>query len=240
MTRYVFRVDDICPQQNYEQLDKLFNIFKKYRINPIIGVIPNNQDENFDCKDKLGFWKEIKEYQNIGWTIALHGYRHVFHTNNSGVLGVNNYSEFSGRPFLDQLDDLNKGKAILNGRGIKIDTFMAPAHSFDKNTIKALKAINIDSLTDGFGLFPYFEMDFLFIPQLFAKQRKMPFGIYTNCIHAHELNDLYIEEIENFIINNKENIITFSEARNYVKTNFLFKIMNLFIRISITAIRKIK
>ena len=54
-------------------------LFNKYNIKPVLGVIPKNKDPkllNFP-KDK-NFWTKIKNWQNNGWEISLHGYSHDY------------------------------------------------------------------------------------------------------------------------------------------------------------------
>ena len=41
----------------------------------------------------------------MGWSIALHGYQHLYETNDSGLLGLNKY-EFSGLSYEMQIKKL--------------------------------------------------------------------------------------------------------------------------------------
>ena len=49
----------------------------------------------------------------------------------------------------EQKEKLLLGKAALENEGIYTDTFMAPGHSYDRNTLKALKTIGFEYVTDG-------------------------------------------------------------------------------------------
>ena len=76
----ILRLDDIAPNMNWKMMNKVKNLFNKYNLKPIIGVIPNNEDIELksypECNFK--FWDEIKNLQNQGWEIAMHGYRHLY------------------------------------------------------------------------------------------------------------------------------------------------------------------
>lgn len=40
--KYIFRLDDICPNMNWDNFYRLEEIFDKYDVKPVVGVIPNN------------------------------------------------------------------------------------------------------------------------------------------------------------------------------------------------------
>ncbi|WP_052356450.1 DUF2334 domain-containing protein [[Clostridium] dakarense] len=241
--KYLFRLDDICENMNWDNFNKLKEIFIKNDIKPIIGVIPKNTDKKLLKYDtcNIDFWDEIKKLQDKeNWSIALHGFNHHFETRNSGILGINNRSEFAGLSKEVQNIKIKEGKNILNHYGINSELFMAPAHSFDETTLECLKENEINIITDGYSLWPYYEYDMLFIPQLFASPRKMPFGIYTWCIHLNAMSTDDINSIKSFIENNKENIISFKNIINY-KSNFKSnKIIRLLLQKLLIIIRRIK
>jgi predicted deacetylase len=57
-----------------------------------------------------------------------------------------------------------RGKELLRKKELATDIFMAPAHSYDKNTIKALGQLGFRYVTDGYSLFPYIIGSLKFIP----------------------------------------------------------------------------
>lgn len=241
--KYLFRLDDICENMKWDNFYKLKEIFIENDIKPIIGVIPKNTDKEllkYDTCD-IDFWDEIKKLQDEeDWSIALHGFNHNFKTKNSGILGINDRSEFAGLSKEVQSARIKEGKNILNCNGINPKLFMAPAHSFDEITLECLKENEINTITDGYSFWPYYEYDMLFIPQLFARPRKMPFGIYTWCIH---LNTMSIDDINNiklFIESNKENIVCFEDIVGYKSNLKSNKIIRLLIQKLLIMIRKIK
>ena len=40
----IFRLDDIAPNMKWEMMNKVENLFDRYQIKPIMGVIPKNED----------------------------------------------------------------------------------------------------------------------------------------------------------------------------------------------------
>ena len=47
MPKYLIRLDDACHQSNWDNWDKIQQLFSKYKIKPIVGVIPSNRDQKF-------------------------------------------------------------------------------------------------------------------------------------------------------------------------------------------------
>jgi len=170
---------------NWDRYFALKTIFDRYRILPLLGVIPDNQDPHLlkfpHCS--VDFWDHIRERVHAGWNIALHGCHHLYHTDNKGLLGINARSEFAGLSYEDQYEKINHGLSIFATNGINTRIFMAPAHSYDKTTLRVLKALGIDSITDGFALFPYLKEGILYVPQLFATPRTLVVSQYEDFFH---------------------------------------------------------
>ena len=116
---------------------------------------------------------------------------------------------------------------------------MAPAHSLDHATLQVLADNNIKTITDGFSLYPYYYKEILFVPQLLSTPRKMPFGVYTWCLHPNNMGEDSIQRLEEFINANKENIISFHDTRQYAKNSFFTKITGVIIKGLLTIFRKI-
>lgn len=201
--KYIFRLDDICPDMNYANFCRIRDIFFKYNIKPIIGVIPHNEDQELKRKTAgLGileeqFWEEILELQNKhGWSVSLHGYNHVYTSKNGGMFKRNKYAEFAGIPYKSQYEKIKKGKKILEEHGLKIESFMAPAHSLDWNTVEALKKNNITVITDGRGRFPYKKRGMLFIPQETSWPKMHRVGYDTVCFHINSWTEEMFRRFE--------------------------------------------
>ena len=218
-TQYIFRLDDISWDMNYENFCRIRDLFFKYDIKPIIGVIPHNEDTKL--KSQVGnyhltedeFWPMVKDLQdNHGWSIALHGYDHVYVTNQSGMFKINNRAEFAGLSYQEQYQKIRQGKAIFEQHGLSIDAFMAPAHSLDWNTVDALLANGIDVITDGRTLFPYKRRGMWFIPNVSSWLSPRARGLSTICLHINNFGNLDFLRLESAVSSCKEDIISFQSA----------------------------
>lgn len=225
MRKIVIRIDDVCPDMNYEKFSDIRDLLIEANIRPLIGVVPNNKDETlikaraesvYKTDDEV--WDEIKElHKNHGWEIALHGYEHIKKTNDSGIMRINDKSEFAGVSFSDQKDSIKQGKRILESKGLSCIAFMAPSHSFDLNTLKAVKSIGIDIITDGKGIYPYELEGCTMMPVPYSLYWYLPFGIYTVCLHPNTMRKKDVDRFKRFINRNLGDIITFSDAEQYYR-----------------------
>ena len=58
--KILLRFDDIAENMNWRLMDKCEELFDIYNIKPVMGVIPNNQDETLKSfPQKQNFWKKI-------------------------------------------------------------------------------------------------------------------------------------------------------------------------------------
>ena len=175
-------MDDISQNMNWDFMDKCESLFDKHNIKPLLGVIPINQDpELLKYPKNLKFWERVVNWQKKGWEITMHGCTHVY-TQKSDKKDIFNYgghSEFYGLDYSEQLNKIKVGLAEFKRRKIDVRSFFAPNHVYDNNTLKALKDTGIKIIIDGYGLFPYYKFDLLFIPQLFYKEILLPVS-YTH------------------------------------------------------------
>ena len=234
----LIRFDDISDHMNWKLMYKSEEIFDKYNIKPLLGVIPNNKDKEFlSYEKKENFWQKVRDWQSKGWEISMHGLTHVYdkETYKKDFFGYGGRSEFYGHPLEIQIEKISKGLKIFHSEGIKVRSFFAPNHTYDLNTFKALKENKLTKIIDGYGFFPYEEHGIQFIPQLFYKEIMLPFGIQSTQVHLNYMNENNFEKFEIFIICNKKNIINFDEALNASNNG---KFSN-FTRFSIEKILKI-
>ena len=216
-TGLLIRFDDISENMNWKFMQKSEEIFDKYNIKPLLGVIPNNKDKEFlGYEKKENFWQKVRNWQKKGWEISMHGLTHVYdtETNKKDFFGYGGKSEFYGHPFEVQVEKISKGLKIFHSEGIKIRSFFAPNHTYDFNTFKALKENNLNKTIDGYGFFPYEEFGIHFIPQLFYKEIMLPFGIQSTQVHLNYMNEENFTKFQKFILKNKKEIISFDEALN--------------------------
>jgi len=107
MTKFVIRLDDICPTMDHAKFARARAIFDEAGVKPLMGIVPDNQDPDLqiDAPDPA-FWKTMRDLKAQGWGISQHGYQHRIHTSDRGLLDISPRSEFAGRALADQTDDL--------------------------------------------------------------------------------------------------------------------------------------
>ena len=242
-SRYIIRLDDACPTMDRERWRKVEAMLDRHDILPIVAVIPNNEDKTHEIDPPdAQFWSSkgvVRLWQQKGWEIALHGYNHALKkTKHFGIIPFHKYSEFVGVSLDEQKTKLNKGAEIFSRHGISTNIWVAPAHSFDINTIRALKeCTDISIISDGLAMDVYKKHGFYWIPQQLGIFRKMPFGLWTLCLHPSTMSDKDINLLDNQINKNRHLFINFK--MDILKDRNRSLLDNLF-RYSHGAIRRIK
>jgi predicted deacetylase len=217
---YIFRLDDISPGMNRNNFEKIEEIFDQYWIKPIIWVVPDNQDPHLDQRNKIDdFWWKIKALQSKWWIIAQHGYQHLYKTKNSGIIWLNNRSEFAGLSYDEQYEMIKKWQEILKQKlWQKSKRWMAPAHSFDTTTLKVLRELWFEYITDGIALYPFTKNELRWLPQQIWKPMKKRVWIWTICLHINSYDQKFIDTIEDFCKTHTENIVNNPEQLSYQAT----------------------
>jgi predicted deacetylase len=238
MTQIAFRMDDICPEMDWGSFSRFRNLFDQYDIRPLLGIVPDNQDSHLKISaPHPEFWKEMRTLVvDNQWSIAQHGYRHLLETRGGGLLGINKFSEFASFPYDIQYKKIEEGKKCLSENGVETDIWMAPAHSYDQNTLRALCNLGFRIVTDGYSLYPYNYMGLKFIPCQFGDPRKPPFGIATIAIHCNGITEGQFQRFSLFVEKNRDFIVDFRELCALPTKNLSRKI----IEPSFLALRKIK
>ena len=213
---YIIRLDDACECWNRENWLRVAEILKNYEIYPIFGIIPKNLDKNllkYGCDNE--FLETVKEWINQGWEPALHSYNHIYNTTDAkGLNPIHRWSEFAGLDLKEQRIKIREGNKVLLSNGINAKIFFPLAHTFDKNTLKALKKeTNIRIISDTIATDLYFENDFYFIPQQAGQVRKLPFKVVTFCYHPNDMLDSDFDKLEKFIQKNKQHFTQASKIK---------------------------
>ncbi len=215
--RSAIRLDDITPDMDWGKYGKIEKILEENDLKPLIGVVPFNKDENLNKNNGTKTDGEFREYlaerSQKGWSIALHGYNHIYSNKKKGIFPLNNFSEYAGVSLEKQVRMLSEGRARLLMWGVDTDIFMAPAHSFDKNTLKALNATGFYRITDGFGRKPYNRNGITFYP--ISRHRAectsdIP-GYTTLVLHTNTMTEADIEGFEVLVKENIEHFISYNE-----------------------------
>lgn len=209
-----FRMDDITPTMDWSKFNVFCEIFDRYDLCPLLSVIPDNRDEFLYIEHGNDlFWERIRILKRKGYAIGQHGYQHVYCTSNSGMLGINKYSEFAGLTYEEQYEKIWRGKNILQKQCLDSNIWVAPAHSYDRNTLVALRNNNFEVVSDGCALFPYVKMGLKFVPcQLAVPRFLMKMGVYTVDIHSNFASLDFLHKLEKFICNNRGICINYQEA----------------------------
>jgi len=208
------RMDDITPDMDWAKFLRFKELCDLYQVKPLIGVVPKNEDKNLSIdKPREDFWAYIRALQEEGWIVAQHGYVHVYTTNEAGIFPLNHFSEFAGVEYSEQYEALRLGQNILREHGIETDIFMAPGHSYDKYTFKALENLGFWRITDGFGKQPYIRDNMVFYPISYSKSSALraKSGYTTFVVHTNTMEENDFKQYEQMFEKNKSRIISYAE-----------------------------
>lgn len=218
MRNYIIRFDDLCSTMDWDKFERIKKVLEKNNIKSVLGVVPSNKDSALNISDKMSeelFYNRVHHFKNYGDTIAQHGLYHILQTCSGGILKINKYGEICDLPYEKQVELLKKGKELLIEKGVWEPYYMAPAHSFDENTLRALEKLEFVALTDGWGGYPYKLKNIICVPQLFAKPfTRFNIGYQTICLHTNNMTDSQINSFINFVESNKNNFVDFKDIIN--------------------------
>lgn len=187
--RYLIRFDDVCPSMDWEIWDQVEAMLIEKDISPLLAVVPDNRDPYLEIDSpRPDFWDRVREWQARGWTIALHGFQHVYESEDTGVIGINPFSEFAGLSEQAQQAKIDRALEIFRRENVRVDGWVAPGHSFDQVTVKVLSEQGVGLVSDGFFLGPRRRWSMAWLPQQIWRFRSFPFGVWTVCYH-HNLFD---------------------------------------------------
>lgn len=235
MTQYLYllRLDDACPTMDVQKWSRIESILDKYGIKPMVGIIPNNKDsKQILSNPDPEFWNKVKVWESKGWAIALHGYDHCYISNEAGINPLWNRSEFAGVPLEKQKEKISKGIAVFHEHGIDPKYFFAPSHTFDLNTLEALRQCSqIRIISDTIATKPYNKWGFVFIPQMGGRPKTMRVEplMRTICLHPSTMKDADFAELEQFLSLHKDKLIGFNDLNleNVGSKNFISRLISL-------------
>lgn len=229
--KYLIRLDDACPTMHMERWSKIEDILDRYKIKPMAGVIPANKDpKQYHSKYDSNFWGRVRNWKKKGWAIAMHGYDHCYISREAGINPIWCRSEFAGVPLEQQKEKIRNGVSIFRANGIDPKYFFAPSHTFDIETLEALRVCsNIRIISDTIANKPYKYKDFIFVPQLGGHCTEMKLnGIWTFCLHPSVMSDSDFKSLETFLASHNEHFISFDEIdySNLGSKNFISWILS--------------
>lgn len=216
MSKYLLRFDDISPYMNWEVWEEIEMLLDTLDIKPLVAVVPDCKDLNImPSSGNDFFWDRVLEWQSKGWSIAMHGFNHILIENKGkNIVNLSKITEFSGLPYEAQAIKIEAGLKIFQSNKINIHTWVAPAHSFDDNTLKVLKDNDFSVISDGLFISPYTDKNGIFwIPQQLWKLRAMPFGIWTVCYHHNNWSLSDFSKFKKDVIKYKSYITTLDKTQ---------------------------
>lgn len=220
MRGILVRLDDITPDMDWDRFYQLKEIFDRYGIKPLLGIVPDNQDAKLHKQDaREDFWDVMLGLKKNGWVLSQHGYQHIYVNHEGGLLKLNKNSEFAGLSLQEQQDKLARGKQLLKQHGVETDIFMAPSHSYDKVTIEALKQTGFRYVTDGYGCNTYQYRGLGFVPCTLTRYQHRK-GVDTICIHANTMTEKMIEQLSEDIQRHQSEFLRWQDVlQNIPKKN---------------------
>lgn len=223
MGKYILRLDDACEKRDLSKWNKMEKLMDLYDIKPLVGIIPYCEDPMMDRYEiDKDFWNNVNRWISKGWIIALHGYNHVYGTNSGGINPVNSRSEFAGESLDVQIKKIEDGINIFRSHGIDPQVFFAPSHTFDDNTIVALKLkSNIRYISDTIANKPYTKDDMIFVPQQSGRVRSLPLSTVTFCYHPNMMDISMFDDLEKFIKKHKKKFVAFPMCETNHKKTFM-------------------
>lgn len=218
-TGLVLRFDDLCPTANWRVWDRLEELLDEFGVTPIVSVIPDNRDKAL-VHGRAGenFWDRVQSWQRQGWTLGLHGYQHCYLTSKAGLYGRSPRSEFAGLPYEVQEIKLQNAVRIFHEHGVNPEVWVAPAHSFDANTVEVLLSMGVRVINDGYALYPYAdERGMVWIPQQVGRFRNLPVGIWTICFHFNRWKDDDLKQFRADLQRFRPHVLSVSDVLEFCK-----------------------
>lgn len=211
MTRYILRLDDAAEKYDREKWQRIEELLDRYAIKPLVGIIPDCKDPAFEkYESDSDFWNRVYKWAKKDWVLALHGCNHVYCTCAGGINPVNLRSEFAGLTLKEQKEKIEEGVRIVKSKGLQLKVFFAPSHTFDENTLTALRECSeIRLISDTIAYDVYTDGEFTYVPQQACEVRRLPLKTVTFCYHPDTMNDRQFIKLERFIASNSSKFISF-------------------------------
>jgi predicted deacetylase len=209
--QYLLRFDDICPTMNWAIWSDLESFMLESGIKPLVAVVPDNRDQTLMVQSaRADFWDRVRKWQASGWAIGLHGYQHLYENDNRGLLKVGAKSEFAGIDRRAQQTKLENALAIFSAHGVKPDVWVAPSHSFDRNTVSLLAALGVPVISDGLWRWPHTDSHgIVWVPQqLWNGFAATGPGVWTICYHHNSWTSADIVKFKDRVLAHAGEIVS--------------------------------
>lgn len=230
---FLVRFDDACETMKHDIWNDALEFLIGLNIRPIVGVVPFNQDPKLKCAPpNSDFWYTVRQWQNLGIEIAIHGCHHVYHNidRKRQYLPIHSKSEFAGLPPKVQRNLIEKSLAKFQCENVRSRLFMAPSHSFDRVTLSELSQFKqIKFITDGWTLRPYIDKEsgLVLVPQqIWSLKKAVKYGIWTVCFHPNDWKKDDLETFKRQILKYQDYCISFDAiaSSEYETKDFIDKL----------------
>lgn len=210
---YIIRLDDACPNMDYENWNKIILLLNKYNIKSLIAAIPDNLDPSFQSSTIENYDKILIDW-SLKHEIALHGYNHLYNSCSKPIYGVKKFSEFAGKDYTTQRNLISNGLKIFAKLKIYPKFFVAPGHSFDITTLDVIRR-DFPEMVVSDGLFtkPVIYNGVKFLPQQIANCSNIPFFTVTFCYHPNTMKKKDFIIFENFLKKNRSKFIDIDDIK---------------------------
>jgi predicted deacetylase len=211
--QYLLRFDDLCPTTSRSRWEQYRKLIEEFGVRPILAVVPENRDKGLNgSPPDPEFWHHMRALETAGAAIAVHGYRHLCHSNGKSLLGLHRRTEFAGVAYERQREWIQAGFSILRDQGLNPRLWIAPRHGFDRNTLRVLNDMGVEYISDGFARVPYRRYGVTWIPQQIWSPVIKDKGLWTICIHPYASSSRDVERLQLFLENHGSQVTSFDRA----------------------------
>lgn len=211
--QYLLRFDDLCPTIPSKRWQQFRTLVEKFAVRPILAVVPDNHDSDLDRSPAdPRFWDQIREMEEAGAAVAVHGYFHSCYARGRSLLGIHRTSEFAGVRLKTQREWIGAGFSLLRERNLHPRLWVAPRHGFDRNTLRALSDFGVEYISDGFARVPYRRFGITWIPQQLWSPLVKSKGLWTICIHPHSASSSDVERLGWFLEHHADQFTSFDRV----------------------------
>jgi predicted deacetylase len=218
---FLLRFDDICPTMRWDIWSQIESVLLHYNIKPILAIVPDNQDPGLQVAPPVDdFWQRVRRWQELGWTIAMHGYQHLYVAQDGGLVTLRKKSEFASLPAPVQKEKLHRGSEIFAREGIKARVWIAPGNAFDKVTVSLLPHFGIDIISAGWSWAPFVgPHNTTWMPCQLSILRPVPRGVWSVCYHHNSWTRFDFSDFLNGVERYRHDIVSLEEALSFCPPN---------------------
>ncbi len=109
---------------------------------------------------------------------------------------------------------MRKALRIFQVEAVEAQAWIAPAHSFDGNTVAALGKCGLKLISDGLAVQPHTDEQGIFwVPQQLWRFRWRPFGVWTVACHHNHWDEAQVERFARDLKNYRKAITDLSAVQ---------------------------